>query len=352
MSIQEQIVGPQAVDFRKDSVNTLLCCGRIRAPMNAPKNWWATLSCLATLIAAPTLVVPCATAQVPPAPAGEARLQRPAPNQMIVEELPADLLKIMQDWEWHSAKIQTLNGKHTRIVYNLVFETERRSNGQFFYEQPDHGRIDMKGMEPGRDAVSRRNGKSGQPYRIEADKQERWVCTGQEVMQINDTEKTYEIYPLPPNMQGQNIINGPLPFLFGMKVDEAKRRFNLTLLGANDKLAKIEVIPRLQMDANNYKRAVIMLDLQTYLPSAVQLVDPAGALETVYVFSDLQPNHAGIKATIANMWGRDPFKPALNGYKIVQAPKVDAELVPASNQQPEPTTPGARQSSNSGFPRN
>ncbi|ADG69356.1 hypothetical protein Plim_3543 [Planctopirus limnophila DSM 3776] len=342
-----------------DSVNFLPGYGRIRAPMNAPKKSSAKFLGLALAAVLPGMMhlsgsgIREATAQVPPTPAGEVRLQRPAPNPMVVEELPADLLKIMQDWEYNSARIQTLTGKHSRIVYNVVFETERRSTGQFFYEQPDQGRIDMKGVEPTRDAVSRRVGASGKPFRIEADKQERWICTGQEVLQINDTEKTYEIYPLPPNMQGQNIINGPLPFLFGMKVDEARRRFSLTLLAANDKLAKIEVIPRLQMDANNYKRAEIMLDLKSFLPSAVKLIDPAGTLETVYVFSDLQPNQAGIRAAMANLWGRDPFKPALNGYKMVQvAPKVDAELVPAGNQQPAPSGNAPRQSSNMAPPRN
>ncbi len=249
----------------------------------------------------------------PPAPTAE----RPDGEPLRIENVPPELMLHLKHWERASAKIEKLQGRHRRFVYDLVFEVEKRSDGLFYYEAPDKGRIDIT---PGKiekgDKSKRESAKTKQPFKLEADRSERWVCTGQEVLQINDSEKSYEMYHIPPQHQGANIMEGPLPFLFGMPADKAIRRFHLTLLRQTETAVTISARPRWQSDAQNYREAKIMLDISEgrYLPSAVQLIDPSGNLETVYTFLELQVNK---KPIFPALWGGNPFQPNLKSYRLI-----------------------------------
>lgn len=253
--------------------------------------------------------------------------KRPAPQQLQMKPLPKELKQLLIDWERESAKIKTLVGEHERIVYNSVFETEKWADGKFFYESPDKGRIDLEGREPKEGDKSKRfNEKSGEPYRLEADQQTRWICTGEEIVNINDSEKQFEMFPLPQELRGENIIHGPLPFLFGMKADEAERRFELEFVDLNDparngknKKNAIWLIakPRQGADKENFQQATIILDCKRFLPYAVKLLDPSGNLETVYTFKELHVNQRNL---IPPIFRNDPFHPTLRGYKLMQQP--------------------------------
>ncbi len=172
---------------------------------------------------------------------------------------------------------------------------------------------------------------------------ERWVCTGKEVIRIDDQEKTYEKVPIPPESQGQNIIDGPLPFLFGMKADQAKRRYKMKLLKQTDTDIRIEVIPLRGTDTNNWSKAVVIIDAKKFVPNAVQLFDPTGS-ETVHVFKDVEINPTKW------IWQQDPFKPNLRSYK----PALTGDLQSsATNEKPiapsknRPATDGTKRTANS-----
>lgn len=240
------------------------------------------------------------------------RKERPEAAPLHIEKLPEQLEKILKEWELASGKIQKLQGKHQRFVYEDVFKVEKRSDGIFYYESPDKGRIDIAPakIEKG-DVSKRKDPETKQPYKLQPDRPERWVCNGKEVVQFNDAEKTYELFPIPPQHQGANIMEGPLPFLFGMPADKAKKRFALTLLRQDDNHIWLKAIPRWKSDASNYKEAYIILEKGRYLPTAVRLIDPSGNLETVYAFSELKVN----KSDIFTIFGKKPFEPSRIGYK-------------------------------------
>src|SRR4029079_11788670 len=96
----------------------------------------------------------------------------------------------------------------------------------FAYEMPDKGAYEFKGSEIPARAVSKMKDADDKPYALKPDKSERWFCNGKEVMKIDDPTKTYEKVPIPEEHQGENIIEGPLPFLFGMKAEAAMRRYS------------------------------------------------------------------------------------------------------------------------------
>lgn len=250
------------------------------------------------------------------------KLPRPAGEPLVIKPVSPELREILDDWEQHSSQIKSLHGKHTRFVYNHVFEVEKRSDGKWYLETPDKGRIDLVGIPPKKGEVSRKIGKqSGKPYRIEPDREEIWICSGEEIVIANGEEKTYEVAPVPEHLRGTNIVNGPLPFLFGMKAIDAQKRYELTLLANGEKSARIQIVPRFQRDADNYRKAVIILDKARYLPTAVQLEDPTGNLETVYLFEILDVNNRSLRTKLGTIFGgdSDPFRPDLKkkGYKLV-----------------------------------
>ena len=245
-----------------------------------------------------------------------------------------ELERILQDWEAKSSQIKSLNGEHVRTVYNKVFEEERRASGTFYLRTPDMGRIDIVGTKPKKNEKSARIGRSGNPFRVQADQSEKWICTGKEVVMVNEDDKSFEVIPLPEEMQGENIINSPLPFLFGMKAADAKRRFRMELKKDTKDEAVLIVFPRLPSDKKNYVEAWIILEKANYLPTAVKMFDPTGNLETVYMFKSVKINER-------SGWGifpeKDPFHPPLKsqGYKMalrpseeLDAPRKSAQLDP------------------------
>ncbi|MDX1968137.1 MAG: hypothetical protein SFV23_13260 [Planctomycetaceae bacterium] len=304
------------------------------APGSAPRPQAGTRP----LIAAQPASAP-ASGQTRPAPqAGNAQpagQPRPAGEALRVETLDPKLEQILKDWERESAKIKVLQGEHKRSEFNKVFGVEKQSKGMFYFEAPDKGRIDMQGIEvkPGAKS-SMVDPVTMEPYELACGADQGWICTGNEVLVLTPSEKQFEAFPIPPNMQGANIIQSPLPFLFGMKADDAKRRFQLTLRGQNEKAYVIGAVPRLQMDAQNYSHAMISLDKVTFIPRGVQLIDPAGTLMTKYTFENIQVNPArnSVLSALGGWFGRDtdPFHPELRGWKKILPPAIE----PASNQVP------------------
>ncbi len=72
-----------------------------------------------------------------------------------------------------------------------------------------------------------------------------------------------------------------------------KQRFDISLLRQTrleNKKVYLQILPRLTQDAGMWSSIQLVLDLQTNLPSAVRIEDPAGTKTTVYLFSGLSVN--------------------------------------------------------------
>lgn len=259
---------------------------------------------------------------------------RPAPDVLRVNNVPPDLMKILKDWEISSAKIKKLEGKHRRWEYDYVFKVLKRNTGVFYYEAPDKGRIDLEPV-PNPDPPK---GVKNPPPPVERDKKhwltgkemdfeispgpaERWYCNGQLITQVDDQSKTATQMVIPVQAQGEHISDGPLPFLFGMPAAKAIQRYDMKLVSEDKKTSKawIEARPRWQSDRSNYQLATIILDLKTFLPDAVRLIDPAGTKETAFKFGELEVN----SKSITKLFRGDPFKFSDRNYKIITKAPVD-----------------------------
>ena len=237
-------------------------------------------------------------------------------------DIDPKLWQLLTDWSKASSKIKKLSGKHERHIYDNTFEVEKVSTGKFWYEAPDKGRIDVSPVkispamlqareEPGAQV---RRGKNGKPFKLQSDDAERWLCNGKDVYDIDDEAKEAQVAALPPQMRGENIMNSPLPFLFGLPPEQAVKRFRMEIV--KDYRPKFDVVqlkalPLWRSDAQNWSEAKIMLDTKQYLPTAVQLIDPPQTAQSVYKFKDLVINRNGLFDIL-----KDPFEPNLRGYKI------------------------------------
>jgi len=249
--------------------------------------------------------------------------------------VPKQLWDILRDWETASASIQNLSGSHHRIVYDLVFHVEKHAEGRFYYEKPDKGRIDIEEVNIEKNKQGQRKDKNGKPYQLRSDRPEKWICDGQRILQINDHEKTADVFTIPEAGRGVNIMHGPLPFLFGMPAAEAVQRYRLKVLAVNKEEVWLGAQPNWKQDAANWKQAKIILRRSNFLPRAVQLIDPTGNAETVYMFSNLVLNKRQIP--FLKILGRDWYNPNLRDYSITTKSAEQPQVV----KPRQPAKPGA-----------
>lgn len=237
---------------------------------------------------------------------------RPTAQSMRVPEVSPEMMRVLQNWEVATKKIQKLQGEHIRRIYDSVFKVEKRSVGRFYFEAPNKGRMDIRAPKM-ENKLSERKDEQGNPYKLEADRPESWICDGDYIYQVNEGEKLVEGVQLPEQVKGNNIVDAPLPFLFGMPAEKAKQRYELAFSSLRPKNWPkheiwLEVKPRLPRDAAEWSSSTVILDTRTYLPHYVKMIDPSGNIETVYTFENCEANKINI------LFWNTPFQPPRLGY--------------------------------------
>lgn len=288
---------------------------------------------LTGILACLTCVVPLhALAQAPPAgPAQQAPGRAPtqsvqprvAQQQPAVPQAPfvlspqeqQQLEQVLINWEKRSQQIETLQCDVHRWERNNVFNTQTYGHGELRYASPDKGLYRIEDGQTG-DAL------------------DHWICNGQSIFEFKYDNKQLIERPLPPELQGKAIANGPLPFLFGAQADDLKRRYWMRLVpppqGFETKLS-IEAYPKGQQDAANFSRAIFLMDPAAWVPVALLLDMPNGQSQTTHRFENVEVNKV-------NWFGGDFANPRTPfGWKrIVEEPERLPEQPPAQARQTVP----------------
>lgn len=92
---------------------------------------------------------------------------------------------------------------------------------------------------------------------------EKIVCTGTYVYVFAPAQKEIRAYELP---KGGKTDGGFMDLLFGMKADDAKQRYNLTLVKEDQWYVYVDVAPKDAKDKADFARARLVLNKETYLP--------------------------------------------------------------------------------------
>ena len=203
---------------------------------------------------------------------------------------------VLQKWEALGKTVKTFECKVWRFEYDRVFGPDsgggpprptHRDEGKIWYAAPDKGRFEIYG-----------------------DRAEKWICDGKAIYEYNYTKKQVIQYDLPPELQGQGIADGPLPFLFGSTAADLRNRYWIRLTqpppGVTGQIW-LEAHPKFQKDRANFKRAEMILREDDLRPVALMLVLPNDN-RVSYRFDDLKIN---AKNLLGEWFSSDPFRPTV-----------------------------------------
>jgi len=240
-----------------------------------------------------------------PGPAAVAPPQPPAAPFTLTPAEEAELDRALRDWEEKSGKVKTYSCKFVRLDFDVTIaamleqgktidpnKPTRESNGELKYAAPD------KGL-----------------YRVDGKTQEKWICDGRAIYAYDFDNKIVTEYPLPAELQGKAIADGPLPFIFGASSAKLKQRYFLRLVtpaNADKNQIWLQAFPRFQADAANFSRATLILADTEKMPIALELYMPNAKDRTVYTFQKPMVNN------LFDVIQAGTFKPDLGwGWKKV-----------------------------------
>jgi len=201
--------------------------------------------------------------------------------------------QVLTMWEQESTKINTYTAQFTRLDYNNVFNPGSEApmvvkSGQISYSRPDKGSFKVEEIKRWKPADPQ-NTAPDAPGEWQVQKQEvgdHWVCDGKAIYEYDHVHKQLKVMPLPENLRGEQIVNGPLPFLFGARAEQMSQRYWIRARQSDASQIWLEAYPRWQADAANYHHCDVMLDRKTMQPKALQVHMPTGNERHVYTFED------------------------------------------------------------------
>jgi TIGR03009 family protein len=269
-----------------------------------------------------------------------------APPFTLAPAEEANLNQFLKDWEIANNGIKTFKCSFTRLEYDPTIaggnpnQITTESHGELKYAAPDKGMFHVKELT---NYVP--NPKGGPLVAQKGEPTEWWTCDGSSMFEVKDKpQKLVVETPLPPEMRGKAITDGPLPFVFGAKAASLKSRYFMRIItpGANaQNEVWLEAFPKQQKDAANFSRVNLILKKADLQPTAIQIFNPGAnvqnASRTVIMLEDPSINNPW--APLQNLFD-DFARPNPIGYKHV----LEQNLVP-----PPTTTqmPDAKASDNS-----
>ncbi len=208
-------------------------------------------------------------AQQPPAqpyvPQPPAQPAQAAPPPQVGAASPR-LDQLLQRWEQEMKGVQTLVTQCTRTELNNVNMTTEVFVGTAKYMRPNRALLEMQ-------------------KKTNAQIYEKYICNGNSLYEYRPQTKQLRIHDLP---QGA-ADDGFLSFLFGMKAEEAKRRYDLKLVKEDQWWIYLEIIPRLPADKADFQKARLVLSASTFLPRELWFQQPNGN-EVKWDMPQLQAN--------------------------------------------------------------
>ncbi len=240
-----------------------------------------------------------------------------------------------QKWDYENGWLDPTNGQRSARTY---------AEGAIKYAQPDKGLFHVERLV----SILPPNQAGGQAQKIEqsAELGEHWICDGNKIYSFEANKKQVTVTPLPPQMRGKAIADGPLPFMFGAQAETIKARY--WIHGLPDGPAgkyKLEAVPKSREDAQNFKSVIIVLDQQDYLPESLQIFapnydPPRNDARQTYLFKErTAKDDTSLKDMIAkNLFGpflREFYEPKIPAgwKKVEQNAAANVPLGPAPPPQ-------------------
>jgi TIGR03009 family protein len=254
----------------------------------------------------------------------------PAPPFVLTPQEQAEVDAVLAAWERVGKEVRTFQCPFTRLEYDATFpgKVNKATNpngakwidhGTIKYAAPDKGRFELEGYLPDDPKTTR---------------QEKWVCDGKSVFVYDWGKPELDEFPLPAQLRGKAIVDGPLPFLFGADAQKLKQRYYIRLMTPPDIEGQVwlDAYPRFLADARNLQRAQLILKTRGMIPVAMQIYLPGGNNRQVYNFGNAVINDSDF---LRNFLEGDPFAAPtpLLWKKVVnppEGPPAQAGRLPAA----------------------
>jgi TIGR03009 family protein len=220
---------------------------------------------------------------------------------------PTPLDNYLLRWEQEMQKVERLAAQLVRIDKDNVHNTASKLTGYAAYMKAANGptalNLAMLELHP------------------EGSKEiaEKYVCTGTNLYVFRPVEKEMKVYEMPKPRPGQVADESFLAFLFGMKADQAKARYDLRLAKEDQYYIYVDVQPRDPHDRADFQRARLVLNKDNYLLRQLWFEHPNGD-ETTWDIPRIQNG-----APIDRRYFDEPQSPP--GWKRVVVPR-DSEIKP------------------------
>jgi TIGR03009 family protein len=194
----------------------------------------------------------------------------------------AYLDQVLSSWQNESAKVTIFQCPFERWEFNKAFGPSNeiplnKNKGDLSYQKPDKGSfqiVEVRTWDQAKGDWLEKQDAIG----------EHWVCDGANVYEYRHDQKQLVVRPIPPAMQGQAIVDGPLPFLFGADAAKLKARYWMRAEQTQDpNTIMIVAQPKSAADAADYRQVDLRLDRGRMMPQAMQVHLPNGDRH-VYMF--------------------------------------------------------------------
>lgn len=323
------------------------------------------------VVAFVTIAASClapALAQQPAAPTQLPTQQQPRTQQLQVQprqpaqppaarspfnEPPARIAwmdQVLTNWERDSQTVQNFYCEFERDTHNIMGPGDGRpfakERGKLGYHKPDRGSFQITqskiwtpkaaaatpGETPQQSPAIQGEYKTPKDANGKDEPGEHWVCNGKNVYQYrrHTNPKRLVVTPIPAGMQGKEIVNGPLPFLFGAEADKLKERF---WMRGVDELSKngfigIHAKPKRQVDAAEYSDVWVVLRNEPgkpLMPAGLRVVHPNKSWDEYrFDLKNAQVN-SRLAGVLAHLF-QEPRKPF--GWERVEEPLRQAQQSP------------------------
>jgi len=228
-----------------------------------------------------------------------------APRSEVLNPTSNRLDAILMSWEQRMASIQSASAQCTHTMVDKVLKDQQVYEGTAQFMKPNLAVLDLK--------------MKGRPQDVE-----HVICTGTFAYQFNPANKVIKVYEMKTGVSGQDSF---LPFLQGMKAQDAKARYILTLKKEDQNWTYIHISPRLPEDKADFKEARLVLWSKNYLPRQLWFKD-VNDNENIWDIANIQPND--------QLVSRNTFTaPKLpTGWKWEKVPAMQNPPAPRTDVQP------------------
>lgn len=224
-------------------------------------------------------------------------------------------------WEAAMKRVETLGAQLTRIDKNPTFDEVQKLTGVAYYKKVGTG------------ATAQNLALLEMKLDGQKEAKEKFICTGTYIYSFAPEQKEIRYYELPKPKPGQPADDNLMSLMFGMKADDAKRRYDLKLAKEDAYYIYVDIAPRSAADKSDFQRARLVLNKTNYLPRQLWF-EHANRSEVMWDIPNLQVGMA-LDSRVFDAPQTPP------GWKTVAGENRRQTVRPA-NPAPTPTPPAGK----------